>query len=344
MSWRPSAQKPKRTVRDFHRRRYGNPLFPRSSSVARPRSASGRREPGTGIAILPGLTAVFGVALFAYLLWGPALTVRTIEIVGATLPATEDTVRTALEDYADKPALGIFPRRNLFIFSIGGAHAAVDGKVFLESIEIDKRLPSTITVTIAEKTPKAVLEREGRLYALDANGFLVRELAESEMAEMKDLPPGVSVVTTVGLGAETVDLAAPVADTPPAEPAPRPTNILPLILDRVEEGASPLRPGAQAASSSTIAIILEAYGRLPDIIGDTVRWFEKGEDGKSVDVTVGADWKILLSTALPFDAQAERLGVVLKEKIGARAADLDYVDLRYNEKIYFRMKGGGETP
>ena len=75
-----------------------------------------------------------------------------------------------------------------------------------------------------------------------------------------------------------------------------------------------------------------------------VRWFEKGEDGKSVDVTVGADWKILLSTALPFDAQAERLGVVLKEKIGARAADLDYVDLRYNEKIYFRMKGGGETP
>ena len=52
------------------------------------------------------------------------------------------------------------------------------------------------------------------------------------------------------------------------------------------------------------------------------------------------DWHILLATASPFDVQVERLSIVLKEKIGAKKSVLEYVDLRYNERIFFRLKDG----
>jgi len=350
MSWRPSAPKPKGTLRDYHRRRYGNPLFQRTSSGSR--ASSSTRRPGDGPSLWPLFAGALGTALLGYGIWGPTFALTEVRVIGSTLPATEETVRAAIATYADARALGIFPHRNAFLFGTAAAREAVGDKVFLESIELDKKLPGTLEVTIVEKTPKAVLERGGRLYALDANGFLIRELAEREMSEMHDLPPGMDAIAVPGLGAETVvvdtepaPVTAPNSGTPPSAPTEekKQSNALPLILDKVVEGQPPDgisdRPGSQSAPASTVAMILEAYGRLPDIIGDTVRWFEKGDDGKSVVVTTGADWKIFLSTALPFDAQADRLAIVLKEKVQDRGSQLEYVDLRYNEKIYFRMKG-----
>lgn len=356
MSWRPTAQKPKGTLRDYHRRRYGNPLFQRSSSGARSPSSSRRNSDGRPV--WPFFVATIGIVGFAYVIWGPTFAINKVDIIGATLPATEETVRIAIEDYRDGHAFGIFPHRNIFLFSTSTARDAIGSKVFLDSVDLDKKLPTTLSVTISEKTPKAVLERAGRLFAVDANGFLIRELAEREMSDMHDLPPGMDVISVLGLGAETVDVPTPSTAPipPPMAPAPNPTtlttaeekqsNVLPLILDKIVDGQAQEttdRPGSQAAPASTIAMILEAYGRLPDIIGTTVRWFEKGDDGKSVVVTTGGDWKIFLSTALPFDAQADRLAIVLKEKVKDRGPQLEYVDLRYNEKIYFRMKGGGEA-
>lgn len=349
MSWRPTTPKPKGTLRDYHRRRYGNPLFQRTTSSTRS-TISGRRSTGDG-KLWPFFASSIGGLCLAYVVWGPSLAIREINIIGSTLPATEETIRTAIETYANERSMGIFPHRNILLFSASSAREAIGNKVFLESIELDKKLPNTLTVNISEKIPKAVLEHNGRLYAVDSNGFLIRELAEKEMAAMNDLPPGMNSVAVPGLGAESVNISPdpttpPTALPPTTEPA-KPSNILPLILDKFIEGQSQEtsdRPGSQAAPTSTISIILEAYGRLPDIIGTSVHWFEKGDDGKSVVVTTGGNWKIFLSTALPFDAQADRLAIVLKEKVKDRGPQLEYVDLRYNEKIYFRMKGGGETP
>ncbi len=352
--WRNSRQR--KFVRDFHRQRYGNPLFPNVGSRIIRRGGRSPRRPSAGIpkkAALLAAAAVAAAGALWYLFWSPALRITAFDVQGAS-GATEETIRAALGSYADGQAFLVFPRRGILVFGEGAARKAVEDAVFLDGVEIRKKLPGTIVVTVREKAMKAVFERTGRLFALDDAGFVIRELSGKEIAQMGDLPPGLNAVQVPGLGAESVDVAAPPAKpaadakkpadgskSGAADAAPQPPkNAWPLILDRRSEDPrrDAWRPGSQAFSAETIALVLQANGRLPDVAGEPVRWFIPDETSDSVDAVMAGDWHVYLATATPFDVQAERLSLVLKEKIGNRRPDLQYVDLRYNERIFYRLK------
>ena len=85
-------------------------------------------------------------------------------------------------------------------------------------------------------------------------------------------------------------------------------------------------------------LILQANNRLPDICGSPVRWFTVDRSVDAVDATIAGDWHVFLGASIPFDTQGERLSLVLKEKVGGRKNELEYVDLRYNERIFFRYR------
>lgn len=357
--WRHGTRQ--RRFRDFNRQRYGNPMFPRAGGRLLRGRSSARRGPGLavpkGMIALVALVAALAGGLW-YLIWSPALRIASFDVQGASAP-TEETVRQALEGYAGGSTLLAFPRRNILFFSEGAARKEIEKAIFLAGVDIRKKLPGTVVVTVREKTVKAVMERDGRLFALDESGFVIRELSGKELALMGDLPPGLVAVPVEGLGAESVDLSAPPPAPAPApaktgaaaakkeEPAPdktpeKPKNAWPLILDkRSEDDHKDVRkPGAQAFSSATIALILQANARLPDVAGEPVRWFIPDETSDSVDAVMAAGWHVYMATATPFDVQAERLSLILKEKVGARRPALEYVDLRYNERIFFRLKDG----
>lgn len=351
-SWSRNPR-PRKLVRDFHRQRYGNPLFPRltSSRPQRPSFRSrggGTRLPKGAIALATlGILAAFGMW---YAIWSPALRVSEVEIVGAT-PATEEAVRKAIDGYADGHAMLIFPRGNVLLFSESGARTAIEAAVFLDGVDIRKKLPGTVTVTIREKTIKAAMELGGRLHGLDESGFVVRELAGKEVAQMHDLPPGFNMVGVEGLGAESMEVpSAPAPKDPKADPAKEAEtkakalkeskNAWPLIIDKraPDPRKDRKKPGTQAFSAATLDLVLQANARLPDVTGEAIRWFVPDEASDSVDALMAGGWHVYLATATPLDVQADRLGLVLKEKVGSRKADLEYVDLRYNERIFYRLK------
>ncbi len=86
-----------------------------------------------------------------------------------------------------------------------------------------------------------------------------------------------------------------------------------------------------------MTLVMAAYGLLPDIAGP-VKWLRVDEPAESVTAVMAGDWNVNMTTALPFDVQGQRLSLILKEKIGAQKPLLEYVDLRYKDKIYFRLK------
>lgn len=353
--WRNS--RPRKFVRDFHRQRYGNPLFPNVGSRVIRRGGRNPRRLTAGIpkrSVLLAALAVAAAGALWYLFWSPALRITAFDVQGAT-GATEETIRTALATYADQRALLVFPRRDILVFGEGAAKKAIEDAVFLDGVDVRKKLPGTIVVTVREKAMKAVFERAGRLFALDDAGFVIRELSGKEIALMGDLPPGLNAVQVQGLGAESMDVPPatdakkPAADAakkgaaapPPTGAAPEPPkNAWPLILDRRSEDPrrDAWRPGSQAFAAATVGLVLQASGRLPDVAGEAVRWYIPDETSDSVDAVMAGDWHVYLATATPFDVQAERLALVLKEKIGSRRPDLQYVDLRYNERIFYRLK------
>lgn len=332
-----TGAKPKRHVtRDFHRRKYGNPLFDRPAS----RRSKSRGGGKTGVILL----AVLGITLFGgglyYVLWSPALRITSVEITGAS-PDTETYVRGIFEEQAKGNAALIFPRSNILFFGKERARHAVATSFFFDTLKITKRLPHTLSVQVSEKAMRAALADQGHFYALDDTGRLLRDLTGAEASRIVDLPPDVGTVSSEGLGAEAFDLtkddAAKTAALPVRNSAQN-RNPFPVILGKKTE------PGANAVPTATLALILDANARLPDVAAGSVRWFTVQDGADTVDATMDGDWHVLLTTAIPFDIQSERLAVVLREKIGDRKKGLDYVDLRYNERIFFRFKDQPVAP
>lgn len=344
--WRNNQRTPRRIVRDFHRPRYGNPLF-RPGGRQRSRFAAGKAlQEAKPLFVMGGIAlAVAGIAW--YVLWSPAFRVANVEVTGAT-PATEEAVRAGVDDHMKRRTLFVFPQSNILLFDAGGAQKDIEKKVYLDGISVRKKLPGTVVVEVKEKTARAALDSRDRFYALDESGFVVRELSGKEIGMLRDLPPGVGAVSVPGLGAETMEVAvAPLgkdgdaakkADGPPKENA----NPMPLILleDDNGEHKDASVPGTQALPRASLELIFQAYARMPDLAGAGIRWFTVQKEAETIDATMAGDWHVFLSSAVPFDVQGERLALVLKEKIGLQKSRLEYVDLRYNERIFYRLKDG----
>ncbi len=329
--WTPTASA-KRRVRDYHKRQYGNPLFRRDQRTSR-RST---REPGAWKRY-----AIAGITLFAagtgawYLFWSPTFTIDVIEVNGAT-PSTERQVRDILDAELARKTAWIVPRSSVFLFDKHSAEAAIAGDFHFESLQLAKKLPRTLVVDVTEIPKRAVLYADGRFFAVSSTGAVIRDLTEREQRELGDMPPDIAATALGDADAELVELTTLMPNDAP-EAAKQNGNGTPLLFDERLRETAPT-PGDALFSEVTLALILQANVRLPDIAGNAVRWFTVRENDDAVDVTMEGDWHLYLTTTLPFEAQGERLGLILREKVGDDRSRLDYIDLRYNERAYIRYK------
>lgn len=340
-SWKTKSRS-KARFRDYHKRQYGNPLFPKQKRRRRI-SADRRRRGLTSRNVLVGAAVVLVGALVWYFLFSPAFRITELKIRGAQA-ATEGKIRDILEDRLAPRKMFVFPEANIFLFDKKGAVSAVEEYFYLDSIGISKKLPVTLIVDIKEIPKRAVFFEDGRFLVLSESGTVISELTEGDLQKLGDLPPDISSVMVRSLGAEVVELSDLDPFAAGAEGAPgRNKNEFPLLFDDDGGGLAAItaRPGDSAFASHTVALILQANARLPDITEDAVRWFTVKERNEAVDVTMAGDWHLFLTTSLPFDVQVERLVLVLKEKIGQRKHELRYIDLRYNERIFYKFSGEG---
>jgi hypothetical protein len=287
-----------------------------------------------------------GAAYFGWsAIWGGMFRATDIQVIGVGKHA-EESIRAGLAEHTDSALLGILPRANLLFLSRDGATEAISEKIALERVEVRKRLPHGVTVDAAEKTGRAALDMNGRLFALEESGHIIRELSASETDLLGTLPPGMAAVAAEGLGAEVIEM--PTSDSNIAgEKDDSVTDIstrrsgLPLIRNSAATvGDDSPAPGGAGVNAAAMRIILQAATRLPDVISDDISWFVVEPSSETVEAVTVSGWKVLMSSALPFDTQSDRLSIVLKEKIGAKRDTLEYVDLRYNERIFIRYEDG----
>ena len=351
--WQYGTARPKAAWRDFGKKRHGNPLFhppTRPAAYRRRRiSHSDWHFPWQGLFLVALLAAVGWVAW--YFLWSDAFRLKNIQVSGAT-PEIEAAVDTALRARLAQRAFLVLPEANAMIFSVDGATDDIAKAVYLDKIVIRKKFPDTLTVSVVEKQPAAVLAAQNRLFVLDGEGYVVRELTEGEAIRLGQLPADMSAISTQDLGSEVVDvrdLATAPADEPAASggmaaevPASAKLTWPIVVVDnrdngKVDRSPEP-RPGIQAVPPEAMSLILAADPRLPQITGTAVRWFTVRPLAETVEAAFADGWSAYFSTARPFSAQAERLAIILKEKVKDRQAKLSYIDLRFEEKIFLRYR------
>ncbi|SMH39965.1 cell division protein FtsQ [Rathayibacter oskolensis] len=120
------------------------------------------------------------VAIAAY---SPLMAVRTIEIVGTQRVSAED-VQASLSDQLGVP---------LTLVDRSAVGAVVGEYPLIQSYSVQTRPPSTLVVTVVERTPLAVIANGSRFDLVDAAGVVI-ETADAPQA-------GYPVVTTPTGGA-----------------------------------------------------------------------------------------------------------------------------------------------
>lgn len=107
-------------------------------------------------------TAVRGVYLF--LISWDQLAIRKVEVVCA-----KDSLRRALENHFAVPRLG-----NILLCDLQALRGDIRRLAWVKDVSIQKVFPSELRVTVVERTPVAVLERDGLLLADEEGRILER--------------------------------------------------------------------------------------------------------------------------------------------------------------------------
>lgn len=188
---------------------------------------------------------------------------------------------------------------------------------WVKSVTLRRRLPSTVEVIVEEREPVGLVRVAGSLYLIDDTGTVIDEYG-----------PGLT------------DFSLPIVDGL----APRAAWSGPVPEHSRLAGLS-VRPGApQADGASARAERARLVGRLADALRTRP---DLSERVSQIDVADAHDAVVLLNDDpallhLGDEQFVERLDryLELAPTLHARVPEIDYVDLRFERRVYVRPAGG----
>jgi len=299
--------RPKRVRRDYSRKSFTNPMFNRS----RERGPGSWRGRLTALAILLALGGWIWFVGFS-----PTFRVDEIEIVGnESIPDWE--IRDAVTDALKERRWLIMPQTSLLIASEDSIAAALNDRYVLESLAVSKHPPRKLTIEIKERVSAVLLMMpDGRQGLVDLQGSVTRLYRPEESLEVtKRLGPSIK------------------------EQAGAPKVQYPVLFDerdeKLELREEALHPGVVQAAIDLPKLFEARFGRAP--------YFEElridGKDAQTIRLRTSEGWSIYLDAAQDLGGQLMNADVILKSKVGAQRPQLDYIDVRFGEKVFFKLKG-----
>jgi len=205
--------------------------------------------------LLLGLVLVALLAGVTWLFWfSSALAVRTVEVSGADRIGDSE-VRAA----ADVPE-----GEQLARLDLDTLRARIEALADVRSATATRTWPDTVTVTVEERTPVAVVEIGGRLRGLDVDGVVFREFRSAP----KGLP---RVQTPADTGRDALLEAAAVVSALPEGLTRKVDHVEVATVDQISlelrDGRTVLWGSAEEseAKAEVLAALLEQPGSTYDV-------------------------------------------------------------------------------
>ena len=318
-------------MRDFAKKTYRNPFYAEKKSL---RKHSGENKYRFWIFI------VLFASIIVLAIWlvrrGQQFAITNIEIVGAS-SSTESVLRGIIQQQEQQTRIFFFPQKNIFFFNESLVESKIRAKFYFDSLVIRKKIPHTLVVEVKEKPLNAIFLQQSQFLALDEKGFVIRDLDEAELKSLVFLPNEYMAILNQSLGVESVSTSV----------TTKTKNPYPVIVDDVRElntrSGVKKRPGINVVSTSALAIIVQSADKLQATTGSPTQWFWIKEGSETVDASVQSGWEIYFTANTPFETQNQRLNVVLKEKLSTQRGSIEYVDLRYDERVFYKLKTAPAT-
>lgn len=286
-------------IKDYHKKRYSNPFFDGRSGRRRRSRTNKQRGSWRNKIILFFLIILLGAVIY-FIFYSPYFEIKEVNVSGLER-INYDEMRGVIENQMSGWRLLFFKQNNIFIFDEKAAENVLSDKYILKLCNIDKRLPGTMIVSVEERNPALFWKTGERYYVVDWDGTIIREISSEEIS---GYPPNQS-------GAKMA-----------------------LVFDESNTGAN-LRE--EILSSEIVKAI---SGLQNNLAGETELAINNFSMTKESDTAVKAStsegWQIYFSLTNDLNAQIDKLKAFLMEKGPEDRQGLQYVDLRFSDRIYYK--------
>ncbi|MEK9130549.1 MAG: hypothetical protein AAB429_00335 [Patescibacteria group bacterium] len=262
------------------------------------------------LVMIVGLIYLFGFASF----WN----LREVRVLGLQFMSGADIVKAADEEMAGRRYL-IFPERNRLFFNPDHLKEVLSEKFSFAELKVDVER-GTVVIEVKERVSQVLWMTNNVAYFVDVFGTIIRAL------------PAEDVVFLVWHGSNQPRVNGQVIEGP----YPRLAYLTSLPLIVVEDDAEAV-PGGSVLTERGVAGIIAMAGRLENS-GLTVKQFiVERRDSVWAKALVTEGFDVLFDTAGDIESQVGYLMTVLDKNVPDRAL-LDYVDVRFGDHVYFKLK------
>jgi cell division septal protein FtsQ len=294
--------------RDYSRKSFSNPLFEPSRT-----GRDGRKRWRARIILIVGLAAIGGWTWFVA--FSPAFRITDIQVRGTDrIPSWE--VQDAVAELLKERRWLLLPKTSVLVISEENIVDTLNERFVLESLDVTKRPPHTLLIELRERVSAVLLQLpDGSQGLIDLGGAVTR-LYKAEEA--------IDVIPKLG----------PSLD----EQQGRSRAQYPVLYDDKNEK---LELRDQAVRAETVQTVIELpklfdarFGRAPYITETHI----DGMTSQTLRVVTSEGWAIYLDASGNVSEQLGNAQTILKNKVGGDRPNLDYIDVRFGDKIFFKLK------
>ncbi len=227
-------------------------------------------------------------------------------------------VRTLLFRYMDTHN-GVFSEQNLLFLNTKKASENLADVLHIDTISFDKKFPKTLHVSISGKPFRAVVYHQGRFYDLSSQGKIMQEIDGAALGSYPILLRQYAAAGSLRI---------------PKKQAAKKALPFPIILfDDI---------GTQSLSDVQIngGILSTILDSVKEFTKDTVPIFifRVGSSQGDFIATTFEGWYIRLSSGEDIQDQWKRLQTFLLSIDKKTRKSLDYIDVRFGNRIYYKSK------
>lgn len=194
----------------------------------------------------------------------------------------------------------LLPKNNIYIFPKLEAEEKIKQQLLLEELVITKQYPNSLRVDFKIKKPAIQMTSEKWLYVLDAAG----EVIERRPSD--------------GASSSTLEMAA---------------DAMPVL----EGSKNDLEISSYAIEGELAQFIISVFNKLPERTGVAISFFSLPADSpSSLKIKTEEGWDIILNMHVGADSQIEKLSALLKERDLPDRRNLNYIDLRFGDRIFYK--------
>lgn len=291
-------------LRDYHRKKYSNPFFKKTKSGfffrSRRLNYGGRGRGSWRVKFATFLFIVLAGVLIYFVLFSSYFVIKNVKISGLERISQED-LRGIIDSQVFSRRFLIFSQNNIFIFNEVAAEKKINEKYALNVLKINKRLPGTLKISLEEKKTAMIWKTADKFYMVDWDGVIIREILAEEVSEYPENQSG----TKMAVVFDESNASVAVKDE--------------ILTRQIAQGVVDLR------------------NNFPRVTGLQISNLAMNDrNDPTIKCMTHEGWEAHFSLISDLNAQINKLAVFLEEKNQGERKGLQYIDMRFEDRIYYK--------